>query len=70
MSNKKAGVIVIAGLIGTAACVRPGEKHDEPKEARDATATLRSETAYTMNVSYGVSTNIIKTFGLEIPEKK
>lgn len=71
MDKNKAGAIVVAVLVGTAACVGLNEKHDEPKETRDPTTTIRSETPYTMNVSYGVtSVASVSALGLEIPKKK
>src|ERR1019366_3625465 len=69
MNTKKADAIVVAGLIGAAACLGPSEKRPEPKESRDATVTIRSETPYTTNTS-SVTVNNKLAFRVEFPKKK
>lgn len=73
MNKKPVGAIIIIPFLATGGAIPPYQKelHDEPTEPRDNTVTLRSETPYTMNVSYGVSNGTgFRALGLEFPDEK
>ena len=70
MNKKTIGLaFVLSSALIAGGAVVEGGKHPEPKEPRDTTFTIRSDTQQTENVrAYLTTVNIISALGLEFPK--